>query len=162
MPDSILNTESPEAYKDNEPHRNALSKVFISHSWERGLRPGDIIVFYRTGGFHKSVVSTIGIVEQVHNNIASFEELVWIFRKKTFFTAAQLKEFWDQNTQSRPFVVEFLYSYSLVKRPNIEKLIELGIIADANSAPRGFTMISINQLHLILNTSESNKSLIVD
>lgn len=162
LPDSILNTESPENYRDNEPHRNALSKVYISHSWERGLRPGDIIVFYRTGGFHKSVVSTIGIVEKVNNNIASFEELVRICRKKTFFTPVQLKEFWDRSQHSRPFVVEFLYSYSLVKRPNLAKLIELGIIADASSAPRGFTRITMDQLHLILNASESNESLIVD
>lgn len=28
LPDSILNTESPEEYKDNEPYRNAISKVY--------------------------------------------------------------------------------------------------------------------------------------
>jgi hypothetical protein len=59
-------------------------------------------------------------------------------------------------------VVEFLYSYSLVKRPNMAKLIELSIIADATSAPRGFTKITMDQLHLILNASQSNESLIVN
>jgi len=162
LPDSILNTESPDAYRDNEPHRNALSKVYISHSRERGLNPGDIIVFYRTGGYHKSVATTIGIVEQMYNNILSFDQLVDLCRKKTFFTPAQLREFWDRYSYSKPFVVEFLYTYSLVKRPNLAKLIELEIIKDAQSAPRGFSGITMNQLHLILKESESNESLIVD
>jgi hypothetical protein len=161
LPDSILNTESPEEYKDNEPHRNALSKVYISHSYERNLAPGDIILFYRTGGKYIGVATTLGIVEKVHNNIESPEALFEICRKKTFFTRDQLLEFWDRYNQSKPFVVEFLYSYSLPKRPNLAKLVELGIISDIMSVPRGFSKITLEQLYLILNESKSDESLIV-
>jgi len=136
--------------------------VYISHSRERGLKPGDSIVFYRTGGKHLSVATTIGIVERVYNKIGSLEELVSICKKKTFFTGTQLKEFWDRYGNSKPFVVEFLYSYSLVKRPTLARLIELGIIRGVNSAPRGFTEITMDQLHLILKESKSNESIIVD
>jgi hypothetical protein len=48
LPDSILNTESPKDFIESKPNRNALSKVYISRSWERDLKTGDIIVFYRT------------------------------------------------------------------------------------------------------------------
>jgi len=161
LPDSILNTESPEEYKDNEPHRNALSKVYISHSYERNLVPGDIILFYRTGGKYIGVATTLGIVEKVHNDIESPEALFEICRKKTFFTRDQLLEFWDRYSQSKPFVVEFLYSYSLPKRPNLAKLVELGIISDIMSVPRGFSKITLEQLYLILNESKSDESLIV-
>jgi predicted nucleic acid-binding protein len=61
FPDSILKTESPADFTDNEPHRNAMSKVYISRSVERNLASGDVIVFYRTGGHYKSVVTTIGV-----------------------------------------------------------------------------------------------------
>jgi hypothetical protein len=37
--------------------------VYVSRSYFRDLRSGDTIVFYRTGGFHLSVVTTIGVVE---------------------------------------------------------------------------------------------------
>lgn len=162
LPDSILNTESPEEYKDNEPHRNALSKVYISHSYERNLNPGDIILFYRTGGKYIGVATTLGIVEKVHKNIESAEELFKICRKKTFFTNDQLLEFWDRYDSSRPFVVEFLYSYSLPKRPNLAKLVELGIVSDIMSVPRGFSKISLEQLYLIIKDSKSDESLIVN
>lgn len=161
LPDSILNTESPEAYKDNAPHRNALSKIYISHSLERGLVPGDIIVFYRTGGIFKSVVTTIGVVENVHSDIQSLDQLITLSKKKTFFTPDQLKEFWTRYKSLKPFVVEFLYTYSLPRRPNLVRLIELGVIKDAQSAPRGFSKISLNQLHLILKESQSNEDIIV-
>src|SRR5690606_29348671 len=44
FPDSILKTESPKEFVENEPHRNALSKVYISRSHKRNLKSGDIIV----------------------------------------------------------------------------------------------------------------------
>lgn len=162
LPDSILNTESPDNYKDIEPHRNALSKVYISHSYERGLNPGDIILFYRTGGKYIGVATTLGIVEAVHNNFKTPEELFTICRKKTFFANDQLQEFWDRYERSKPFVVEFLYTYSFPKRPNLAKLVELGIISDIMAVPRGFSRISLEQLHLILKESKSNESLIVN
>ena len=157
-----MNTEDAEKYKDNEPHRNALSKVYISHSYERGLNPGDIILFYRTGGKYFGVATTIGIVEKVHTKIASAEELLAICKKKTFFTKEQILAFWNRYPSSRPFVVEFLYTYSLIKRLNLARLVELGIVSDIMSVPRGFSMITMDQLLLILKESKSNESIIIN
>ena len=162
LPDSILNNESPDNYRENEPHRNALSKVYISHSWERGLKKGDSILFYRTGGKYAGVATTIGIVEAVHDNIQSFEELNALCRKKTFFKEADLLAFWNRYKNIKPFVVEFLYAYSLKKRPNLERLVEIGVIADVNSVPRGFSKISLANLQAVLNVSKSDESIVVD
>lgn len=162
LPDSILNTESPKNFAEHEPHRNAISKVYISHSVERGLQPGDIIVFYRTGGFHHSVATTLGIVEKVHNPINSLEHLISICYKKTFFDRDGLAKFWNRYPSLKPFVVEFLYSYSFPKRPNLQRLIELGIIKNISSAPRGFTPLTQKQLFTLLKASQSNESIVVD
>jgi hypothetical protein len=51
LPDSILRTESPADFVEQEPHRNAIRKVYVSWSIFRNLRRGDSIVFYRTGGY---------------------------------------------------------------------------------------------------------------
>ncbi|HUC81761.1 MAG TPA: PIN domain-containing protein [Flavisolibacter sp.] len=161
LPDSILNNESPDNYKENEPHRNALSKVYISHSWERSLQKGDAILFYRTGGKYAGVATTIGIVEAVHDNLKMPEELYTLCRKKTFFTEAELLGFWTRYKTIKPFVVEFLYAYSLKKRPNLDRLIELGVIPNITSVPRGFSRISLANLQAVLKDSRSDESIIV-
>ncbi|NMH89975.1 PIN domain-containing protein [Flavivirga algicola] len=139
FPDSILRTESPLNFVENEPHRNAIKKVYISHSLERNLSTGDLIVFYRTGGYYKSVVTTIGIVENVVNP-STIEELKTICRKRTALTDEELSAYWDRYKR-KPFVVNFLYAYSFPNRPNMSRLIELGVLKDKDDAPRGFREI---------------------
>ena len=95
FPDSILQTESPLNFVENQPHRNAIRKAYISHSIERNLNTGDIILFYRTGGYYKSVITTIGIVENTKQP-ANFEELKAICKKRTALSEAQLAEYWNR------------------------------------------------------------------
>ena len=139
FPDSILRTESPLNFVENESHRNAINKVYISHSLERNLNTGDLIIFYRTGGFYKSVVTTIGIVENVVNP-STIEELKTICRKRTALTDEELTAYWDRYKR-KPFVVNFLYAYSFPNRPNMSRLIELGVLKNKDDAPRGFREI---------------------
>lgn len=162
FPDSILTTESPVNFQESYPHRNALSKVYISRSMNRNLKRGDIIVFYRTGGYHKSVVTTIGIVENVIDRLQSESEFVLKCRKRSVFSDIELKKHWNYQSRNRPFIVNFLYTYSFPKRPNLAKLIELGVVADVNSAPRGFEPISKEQFYKIIKESQSNEGVIVD
>lgn len=162
FPDSILRTESPKDFIENEPHRNAISKVYVCRSIERNLRSGDIVVFYRTGGYYQGVVSTIGVVENVVTNISSAEQLILLCRKRSVFTDKQLVEQWNHNPKSRPFIVNFLYVYSLNKRLNLKSLIDLEIIKDVNSVPRGFAKISLDNFEAIIKASESNESFIIN
>ncbi|PJB34203.1 MAG: hypothetical protein CO107_13830 [Deltaproteobacteria bacterium CG_4_9_14_3_um_filter_51_14] len=162
FPDSILTTESPINFQENQPHRNALSKVYISRSMNRNLSPSDVIIFYRTGGYHKSVVTTIGIVESVIDGLQSEDEFVLKCRKRSVFSDEELKKHWNYNIRNRPFIVNFLYVYSFPKRPNLAKLIELGVIDGVDSAPRGFEPISKEQFKLIIKESRSNEGIIVD
>jgi hypothetical protein len=162
FPDSILRTESRMDYAEHEPHRNAISKVFVSRSYERGLRSGDIIVFYRTGGFHKAVISTLGIVENTVTDIKSVEQFKSLCRKRSVFTDKELEEIWNQKPYNRPFIVNFLYAYSFPKRVNMNRLIQLGIIKDIYSAPRGFERLSEAHFETIIRETETDESIIVD
>jgi hypothetical protein len=58
---------------DNKPNRNALSKVYISRSIERGLKPGDLVIFYRTAdrraAYYTSVATSLGVVQEVIDGI---------------------------------------------------------------------------------------------
>jgi hypothetical protein len=164
LPDSILNTESPKEFIENSPHRNAIQKVYISRSLERDLRPSDVIVFYRTTekgrpAHYTSVVSTIGIVENKIDNISNAIEFINLCRKRSVFSDKELKTNWDYIPKNRPFIVNFLYLYSLPKRLNLKTLIELGVIA---KAPRGFEQISLSQFQTILRGSKTDESFIIN
>jgi len=143
FPDSILQTESPLDFVENQPHRNAIRKAYISHSKERNLNTGDIVLFYRTGGYYKSVITTIGIVENTKQP-ANFEELKAICKKRTALSEAQLAEYWNRYDKRKPFVVNFLYAYSLPNpfRVNLKKLIDIGVFSSIEEAPRGFQKLS--------------------
>jgi len=162
FPDSILHTESPLDYIENEPHRNAILKVYVSRSINRDLRTGDIIIFYRTGGYHESVITTIGVVENVHTAIKDEDQFLNLCRKRSVFTDDELKQQWNYNTHNRPFIVNFLYTYSFPKRINLKRLIDLGIIKDIGSAPRGFEEITDESFMKIIEETNSNENIIVD
>lgn len=162
FPDSILNNESPSNFVENQPHRNAIQKVYISRSYFKSLRPGDVIVFYRTGGYYKGVATTIGIVDNVHTHISNEDSFISHCRKRSVFTDAELSEHWNYNQRNRPFVVNFLYVHSFPKRPNLKSLIDMGVIRDTSSVPRGFEEISRNQFELILGAAKSDESFIIN
>jgi len=153
FPDSILRTESPLNFTENEPHRNALSKVYISRSHVRNLQSGDIIVFYRTGGIYQGVATTYGIVESVIDNIPNETVFIQSCRKRSVFTDKQLKEHWNYRKNDKPFIVNFIYAYSFRKRPNLKWLNENGIIPDILDMPRGFREISRENFLKIANYS---------
>ncbi len=148
FPDSILKTESPLDFIDNIPHRNSLSKVYISRSFQRNLKSGDIIVFYRTGGVYKGVATTIGIVESIVDNIKDKETFIDNCKKRSVFDENELEKHWDFNKNNRPFIVNFLYAYSYPKRPNLKWLMDNNIIS---KAPRGFEKISKENFYKIAN-----------
>ncbi|MFT4203061.1 MAG: PIN domain-containing protein [Chitinophagaceae bacterium] len=157
FPDSILRTESSKDFIENEPHRNALSKVYISRSLYKDLKTGDLIVFYRTGesgnAIHTGVATTIGIVESVIDNIPNEEAFVKLCRKRSVFTDDELKKHWNYRKTSKPFIVNFLYTHSLKKRPNLKWLNDNGIIPNILDMPRGFREITRENFNQILKYS---------
>ncbi len=113
LPDSILNTESPNDFVENKPNRNALRKVYISRSFERDLHAGDIIVFYRTKSadgpaWYTSVATTAEASFKTSSiYIPNLDTFIATCRKRSVFSDNQLKEWWDYRPRNRPFVVEF-------------------------------------------------------
>jgi predicted nucleic acid-binding protein len=166
LPDSILNNESPQDYIENEPHRNAIQKVYVSRSYNRDISTGDLILFYRTGGYHKSVITTIGVVDSVHNNIRDEKQFIELCRKRSVFDDKELKRHWNYRFSNgkwvAPFIVNFLYIYTFPKRLNLEKLIELGVISNVRSAPRGFEPIDLDKFNTIIKGSSTDESYIID
>jgi hypothetical protein len=162
FPDSILNNESPLKFSEDSPHRNGISKVFLSRSIFKGIRQGDIVVIYRTGGKHLSVVTTICVVEKEPEFPKSISDLSNIIGNRSVFnTPKDLEDFWNEK-EIKPFVVSLLSVISLPKRPNLETLIQHGVIKDIESAPRGFEKITTLQFKTILRLSNADESYFID
>jgi hypothetical protein len=169
LPDSFLRTESPDNFVENEPHRNAISKIYISRSIQRNIKRGDVLIFYRTtppdkSAYYHSVITTIGIVEEKIDNIPNESEFILKSRKRSIFTDEYLKEFWNYNPNYRPFLIRFLsiYSFQLGNRINRKRLLDLGIISGVENELRGLKKITKEQFIAILKEAKVNESFIIN
>jgi hypothetical protein len=162
LPDSILRTESPADFVEQEPHRNAIRKVYVSRSVFRSLRRGDTIVFYRTGGYYRGVATTLGVVDGAYVNIKDEAHFISLCRKRSVFSDDELLQQWNYRKGTRPFIVGFLYAYSFPKRPTLKELIDNGIIQDVRSVPRGFEQITEENFTKILALSQTDPRVVVN
>lgn len=161
LPDSILNTESPEEFIEDFPHRNCINKVYVSRAMEPYPSIGDILIFYRTGGYYKSVVTTIGEVIEVKTDFHDENDFILYCRKKSVYPEPELREMWRYSAR-KPFVVNFLYTYSFPHRINMKELIDLRVLQGINDAPRGFKLITKEQFEIILKETRSDESFIIN
>lgn len=162
FPDSILRTESPLDFEDNEPYRNAIRKVYVSRSFERNIKRGDILIFYRTGGIYKGIISTICIAEDIIFNFKNEDDFVRACLKRSVYSEENLRNQWRYNSRNRPFIVSMLYTYSFPKRANLKSLIDNNVISGVDDVPRGFKQISLEKFETILKLTDTDESFIID
>lgn len=161
LPDSILNTESPAEFVEDFPHRNCIGKVYVSRAFPPYPQKGDLLVFYRTGGYYKSVVTTIGVVEELKNDFQDESDFIKYCRKSSVFPEQELQKMWRYRSD-KPFVIRFLYLYSFPHRINMKELIDLKVLLGINDAPRGFKPITREQFLTIIKETKSDDSFIID
>lgn len=163
FPDSINTREDKAKYTENEPHRNRISKVYISHSPDRNLKSGDIVLIYRIGETtpkkYSSTVTTICIVENVKINFKSFDEFFNSCNRRTMISKEDLKlKWWDKFPNYKPFVINFLYAHSFpTPKPTLNDLINLKIFADPMSLPKGFAKLTNEQFNSLINFAYNKK-----
>ncbi|MEW5845295.1 MAG: PIN domain-containing protein [Bacteroidota bacterium] len=168
FPDSILRTESPDDFKEDKPHRNAISKIYISRSVERNVNKGDILLFYRTAekdksAYYTAVVTTIAIVEEIIDNIQNENEFILKCRKRSVFSNEELKKWWNYKTRNRPFIINFLhvYSFQIGERVIRKRLLELGILTGEENELRGLKPISKDNFLKIIKEAKIDESFII-
>ena len=161
LPDSILNNESPYDFQENEPFRNAITKVYISRSIFKDLQQGDNIIFYRTGGLYQGVITTIGVVNRILYP-RTLDEFKVCCKRRTIFTDSELERHWNYNIRYRPFVVEFLYNYSFpIPKVNLKALCDADVLSIENM-PRGFYRISQDKFDKILEMTRTDTRYLVE
>ena len=158
FPDSQLRTEGNFDYLGDKAHRYALQKVYISLSYKRDMRPGDLLVIYRKGTMagrkaYESVVSTICVVDEVRYNFSSKEDYLKYCENRTVFSPETLNQLWEKHSE-KLLVVKFIFIKSLTKRITLGELWSSGIIPQY-SGPRPFDHISDADFDTILAKSQT-------
>lgn len=156
FPDSINTRTDKSRFAENEPHRNRIGKVYISHSKDRHLQSGDIIIIYRMGESspkkYSSTITSICIVEQVITKFDSFDDFHNVCARRTMIGKEELeKNWWNKYSGYRPFVVKFLYAHSLpTPKPTLNDINQIGVIPDIKNMPRGFIEIDNNKFERLV------------
>lgn len=153
LPDSKLQTENEIDFMGNSPQKYALQKVYISFSYKRDMRPGDFLFLYRKGSTpgrkgYESVLTTIGVIDEVKYNFTSKEEFFASCENRSVFSKEELERFWNTRKNSL-LVIKFIFVKSLEKRLNLIHLWENGYIPQ-NSGPRPFDTMSDQQFNSLL------------
>ncbi|WP_271765967.1 PIN domain-containing protein [Aquimarina algiphila] len=163
FPDSINTRENQENYIENEPHRNRIGKVYISHNKDRHLQKGDLVLIYRMGETSPkrftSTITSICIVDEVFDNIHSFEEFFQICNRRTFIKEEDLRlKWWNKSQKIRPFVINLLFAHSFpTPKPTLQNLIDFNIIKDIHNIPRGFIEINNDQFNTLIKFAYRSK-----
>lgn len=158
LPDSKLNNENEIDFLGREPHRYALQKVYISWATNNSVKPGDLILFYRTGQEgsikkYTSVITTVAMVDEIITDICSEEELLGICQNRSVFSTEELKSFWHDHRQYLK-IIKFIFVKSLSKRLTLGYLWEHNIVA-APYGPRPFMRLSDEQYNNIIQDSKT-------
>jgi hypothetical protein len=163
FPDSINTKEDKAKYTENEPHRNRISKVYISHAPDRNLKSGDIVLIYRIGENapkkYSSTVTSICIVESIKDGFMDFDDFFNSCNRRTMIPKDDLlNKWWNKFPTYRPFIINFLYAHSLpTPKPTLNDLINLGIFADPMSLTKGFAKLTSKQFEDLINFAYNRK-----
>ena len=158
LPDSQLKTENEVDFLGDKPHRYALQKVYISFSYKRDMHPGDFLVLYRKGSTpgrkgYESVVSTIGVIDEVKYNFKNKEDFLKCCENRTVFTPEELDSFW-RTRRDTLLVIKFIFVKSLNSRLNLKHFWDNGLIPQ-NSGPRPFDTMTDDDFDSILHDSNT-------
>ena len=156
LPDSKLKTENEVDFLGKDPQKYALEKVYISFSYKRDMKPGDILLIYRKGvnegkKAHESVVSTIGIIDECKCDFTTREEYLDYCDNRTIFTKEELNSFWNKKEF---IVIKFIYVKNLNKNVILKELWDNDIVV-SRSGPRPFDTITDKQFEKIISLSNT-------
>jgi len=68
---------------------NSIKKAYLSHSRIKQLRPGDILLFYRSKD--DQAVTSLGVIEEVRVDMTGTEEIIRFVGKRTVYTQEEIE-----------------------------------------------------------------------
>jgi len=127
---------------------NTIKKAYLSHSRILKIQPGDIVLFYLSGGV--SQVTSIGVVESVHSRIKSADEIMRIVGKRTVYSHEDIEQMAEKPTT-------IILFYHLFHFPTPIQFEELKIIGALTGPPQSICGIDEESYRKIIKRSGINE-----
>lgn len=102
---------------------NAIKKAFLSKSRTKKIRPGDLLLFYRSQD--AQAVTSIGVCEQVLNNMDDPDDIHRVVGRRSVFSDEEISERASQNIM----VILFRWHFDLENPVGYHDLLGEGIIS---------------------------------
>ncbi|QSH41051.1 hypothetical protein P0136_10045 [Lentisphaerota bacterium ZTH] len=103
------------------PQGNTIKKAYICHAVIKKIKPGDILLFYRTKDKDRQSIECVGIVEQTFKEV-DINKVLPIVSKRTVFSKKELEKILKKET----LIILFRHLKYITPIP-IEKLEALGV-----------------------------------
>jgi hypothetical protein len=119
---------------------NTIKKAYLSHSPVQQLKPGDIVLFYRSKDA-KSLTS-LGVIEEVRTGLTKPDEIIRVVGRRTVYSADEIEA-----SCSKPLtVILFRHHFHLKNSLKLAALRKSGVI---NGAPQSIMQISDENYNVI-------------
>ncbi len=115
---------------------NAIKKAYLSHSAIKKIRPGDLLLFYRSHDL--KAITSIGIVDREPVNTNDADKIVTIVGERSVYSYKEIKDM----TQTTVLVILFRHHLNLPNPLNLDYLRSHNIL---QSAPQSIIELSHDQ-----------------
>ncbi len=118
---------------------NAIKKAYLSHSRIKQLKPGDILLFYRSKDDQS--ITSLGVIEEVKVGMIETDEIIRFVGKRTVYSRDEIE------TSPKPLIVIlFRHHFHLKNSLKLTTLLASGIF---NGPPQSIMQISDEKYNVI-------------
>lgn len=127
---------------------NSIKKAYLCHSMIKKIKPNDLLLFYRSDDVQQ--ITSVGVVEQIHVNQDSLEEVLRLTSKRTVFNSEEIKAQLGQ-----PLLVIIFRWHFHFSKPISYEFLKQGIL---NGPPQSILELSHEKYEKIKKAGELNES----
>jgi len=99
---------------------NTIKKAYLTQSKIRKLKPGDIVLFYRSRDIR--AITSLGVVDQFHTDLPP-EEIMRIIGKRSVYSQEEI----EKSNKNRSVII-FRHHFHLKESISLDELISAGIL----------------------------------
>lgn len=118
---------------------NTIKKAYLSHSRIRQLKPGDIVLFYRSKD--EQALTSLGVIEEVQAGLTKTDEIIRAVGKRTVYTPDEIE------ASPKPLTVILFRHHFHMKNPvKLATLLESGIF---NGPPQSIMQMNDENYNVV-------------
>jgi len=129
----------------------AILKAYLTRAPTHQIRPGDIILFYKSG---ESTLSTIGVVDQVKYGETDTDKIMDMIQKRTVYSYLEVEEMEKPLT-----VILFRHNTNVKRRISLNEMKSKGIL---NGPPQSIIQLTEDKYQKLLGEGVIDENLTFD